>query len=40
MDVATGTGQVLLSIGEAFSKKVIGTDISDNMINVAKQKAH
>lgn len=40
MDVGTGTGQVLLSLAQAFTGKVIGTDPSSKMVEVAKQNAH
>lgn len=39
MDVATGTGQVLFPHCEKFSGTSIGSDISDNMLKVASQRA-
>lgn len=40
MDVATGTGQLLFALGESFSGTVVGTDISDKMLEITRKQAH
>ena len=40
LDIATGTGDLAIQISETFSEaQVIGADISEGMMNVARQKA-
>jgi len=39
LDIATGTGDLAVAIAKAFpNAKVIGADISENMLNIGKQK--
>jgi len=39
LDIATGTGQVLFQVHDIFNELTLGADISESMINVARQKA-
>ena len=39
LDVATGTGDVALSVYKKYKARVVGIDIAENMIKLAKQKA-
>ena len=39
LDVATGTGDVAFKIREKYSSKIIGLDLSINMLEIAKSKA-
>ena len=39
LDVATGTGDIAFSIRKKYKSKVIGLDLSTNMLEVAKEKS-
>ena len=39
LDVATGTGDVALTIKKKFKCEVIGLDLSANMLEIARQKS-
>ena len=39
LDVATGTGDVALKIRQKFSSKIVGLDLSVNMLEIAKKKS-
>jgi demethylmenaquinone methyltransferase/2-methoxy-6-polyprenyl-1,4-benzoquinol methylase len=39
LDIATGTGDLAVAIAKAFPQtKIIGADISENMLNIGKEK--
>jgi demethylmenaquinone methyltransferase/2-methoxy-6-polyprenyl-1,4-benzoquinol methylase len=39
LDVATGTGDLAFALSKAGAREVVGADISDGMLDVARQKA-
>ena len=39
LDVATGTGDIAFEIRKKYKSKIIGLDLSINMLEIAKQKA-
>ena len=38
LDIATGTGELVIALAKLKTKKIVGLDISEKMLNIGKQK--